>query len=88
MSFSQKIEPQIKKIVTDTIRAASVRIDPKRRLHSFEIFGYDFMVDADLRAWLIEINTNPCLSLSCNYLERLIPQMLENAFQIALDPIF
>lgn len=29
-----------------------------------EIFGYDFMVDAELRPWLIEVNTNPCLEES------------------------
>lgn len=27
----------------------------------FEIFGYDFMVDANKHLWLIEVNTNPCL---------------------------
>jgi len=58
-NFYQDVEPQIKKIVTDTIRAASSNINPARRLHTFEIFGYDFMVDSDLRVWLIEINTNP-----------------------------
>ena len=26
------------------------------RQHSFEIFGYDFMIDTHFRVWLIEIN--------------------------------
>jgi hypothetical protein len=30
---------------------------------SFELFGYDFMLDEDLRAWLIEVNTNPYLGV-------------------------
>lgn len=25
----------------------------------FEIYGYDFLVDADYDSWLIEVNTNP-----------------------------
>lgn len=30
----------------------------------FELFGYDFIVDADMNPWLIEVNTNPCLEES------------------------
>ena len=37
---------------------------------------------------LIEINTNPCLELGCPILERIIPNMIENAFRIAVDPLF
>ena len=54
-------------------------MDPHRRQHSFEIFGYDFMLDEDLRPWMIEVNTNPCLELSSPYLGKLIPAMVENA---------
>ena len=56
-------------------------MDPQRRHASFEIFGYDFMVDEDLRPWLIEVNTNPCLELASPYLARLIPAMLENSIK-------
>ena len=52
------------------------------------MFGYDFMVDSDFKVWLIEVNTNPCLDTSCSILARIIPAMLDNAFRIALDPLF
>ena len=78
----------MKKIATDTIKAVSRKIDPHRRHCSFEIFGYDFMIDEDLKPWLIEVNTNPCLELSSPLLGRLIPQMVENAVKIAIDPLF
>lgn len=44
------------------------------------------MLDEDLKPWLIEVNTNPCLELSSSLLSRIIPEMLDNAFRIALDP--
>jgi tubulin polyglutamylase TTLL1 len=46
------------------------------------------MIDEELKPWLIEVNTNPCLELSSPYLSRLIPSMVENAVKIAVDPIF
>jgi hypothetical protein len=46
------------------------------------------MIDANFKPWLIEINTNPCLELSCPTLERIIPSMVENAFRIGLDAVF
>lgn len=51
----------MKKIATDTIRASALSIDPHRRMNNFEIFGLDFMIDANYEVWLIEVNTNPCL---------------------------
>lgn len=65
-----------------------MKLDPQRRCHSFEVFGYDFMIDEDLKVYLIEANTNPCLELSCPLLARIIPAMLDSAFRIALDPLF
>lgn len=84
--FYSSILPQIQEIVTDSIKAVSSILSTS--LNAFEIFGYDFMVDSDLNVWLIEVNTNPCLELSCSYLATIIPAMLENAFRIVLDPIF
>jgi hypothetical protein len=41
----------------------------------------DFMIDLNLKPWLIEINTNPCLELSSPLLGRLIPSLVENVFK-------
>ena len=78
----------MKKMATDSIKAVSRKIDPNRRHFSFEIFGYDFMIDENLKPWLIEVNTNPCFELSSPLLGRLIPKMAENACKIAVDPLF
>lgn len=79
--FVKEVVPKLKQLATDTIRAVSRKLDPNRRNCSFEIFGYDFMIDEDMKPWLIEVNTNPCLELSSPYLARLIPAMIENSIK-------
>ena len=46
------------------------------------------MIDDSYKVWLIEVNTNPCLELSCPLLGKIIPSMLDNAFRICLDPLY
>ena len=88
LNFFNDILPGIKNIVRDTMLASYDKLDSNKRGHCMEIFGYDFMVDRGLKPWLIEVNTNPCLELSSQYLSTLIPNMLENAFRITLDSVF
>jgi tubulin monoglycylase TTLL3/8 len=88
INFIKDVLPQIKKLTKDTMKAVYFKIDPNRRIHCMEVFGYDFMLDKNAKVWLIEVNTNPCLELSSNYLSILIPAMVENAFKIVLDPLF
>jgi Tubulin-tyrosine ligase family len=74
--------------VQDSFRAVYGKIDPNRRVNTFEVYGYDFMLDEDFRIYLIEVNTNPCLELSSPLLARLIPNMMENALRIVVDPLY
>jgi tubulin monoglycylase TTLL3/8 len=78
----------MERLVTDSFRAVSNKIDPERNRHGFEIFGYDFMIDEDFNVYLIEANTNPCLEVCCPLLARIIPELLDNSFRIAVDPLF
>lgn len=43
-------------------KATSRQIIEESEHSSFELFGFDFMIDTDLKVWLIEVNQNPCLS--------------------------
>jgi hypothetical protein len=41
------IIPQIRKIVADTFKATYKKLDPYRLCNSFEVLGYDFMINDD-----------------------------------------
>jgi hypothetical protein len=52
------------------------KLNPEDRKYVFEIFGYDFIMDADFNLWLIEVNTNPCIEEASPLLAKLLPRML------------
>ena len=85
----------MREIIKDTLIAFWYKIQSltdkpdslKPILNQFELFGYDFMIDDDMNVLLIEVNTNPCLDTSpCPLLHRLITQILDQTFKIAVDP--
>ena len=53
------IYPQIKQVIKSS--TLSVQDMVNNRKNSFEFFGYDLMVDEDLRVWLIEVNSSPSM---------------------------
>lgn len=63
-------------------------MNPNKRKHCFELFGFDFLLDEDFRLWLIEINTNPFLGTPNKDMVKLVPQMVDDMLKIAVDPIF
>lgn len=46
------------------------------------------MVDASGVAWLIEVNTNPCLEESSPLLQQLVPRMVDDAFKLTVDRVY
>ena len=91
--------PKIKEIVTDTFEATgrsmyrpndksegASRGHNAANYNAFELMGFDFMLDADLNLFLIEVNTNPCLDTPCMLLQRMIPQVLDQTLKLAVDP--
>lgn len=63
----------MKEIARDVVRANYRSLDKERKVNNFELFGMDFMLDRKLRPWLIEVNANPCLEISCPLHSRIIP---------------
>jgi len=59
---------RIKDLIIDTILATKGGLNPSKRKHCFELFGYDFLIDEDFRIWLIEVNTNPYQGIPNEYI--------------------
>lgn len=55
-------------------------LNPNKREKCFELFGFDFMVDADKRVWLIECNSVPSLGESNKFLTKFFNRLLGEAF--------
>ena len=71
----------MKELALNAVKSTYFLLDSKRRENNFELLGMDFMIDQGLKPWLIEINTNPCLELSCPLLSKIIPSLIENVFK-------
>lgn len=65
------VDKQIDHIVKTTVKCAISRVEA--RDNNFEVIGYDFMLDENLHAWLIEINRSPDMGHSTAVTAKLVP---------------
>jgi len=86
VDFQQIYDDEILEIILMSLKSVdNGRLNPNMKKNTFEIFGYDFMIDEEIRPWLIEVNTNPCLEETSALLRQLLPRMLDDAFKLTLD---
>lgn len=78
----------MKELIIKSMCSVRKKIDPHRRKHCFELFGYDFILDSDFNVWLIEVNTNPCIEESSELLKVYLPRMIEDMLKLTIDQIF
>ncbi|EGR34832.1 hypothetical protein IMG5_000600 [Ichthyophthirius multifiliis] len=88
INFNQDILKRMKEIVFITFDSIKKKVDIFNRKFCFEIFGFDFILDANLHLWLIEVNTNPCLEQSSVLLKKIMPRMIDDAFKLTVDQLF
>ena len=87
--FEERIRPKLRQVSGILGAVVSRKFRTSKSIkRNFEIFGLDFMIDRDLRVWLIEANTNPAITTGNSYLDQLIPRMLADAFKLTLDKMF
>lgn len=54
--------------------------------HCFEVYGYDILIDDNLKPWLIEVNASPSLSTTTEMDRVLKMQVINDAFAVVVPP--
>jgi hypothetical protein len=84
-----KIFPEIKRITSLSLAAAAAaNIGETDIAKSFELLGYDYMIDDNFQPKLIEINSNPCLEFASPLLEDIISSWVLKCVRVANFSVF
>ncbi|KAM0689081.1 hypothetical protein Q7P36_011158 [Cladosporium allicinum] len=67
-------------------RSMSIHFQPLP--NSFELFGLDFMVDAEGTTWLMEVNAFPDFAQTGGELQDLVKDLMEDVVDVAIKPFF
>ena len=60
----------------------------RHRGQCFEVYGFDVLVDANLKPWLLEVNVAPSLSSSSPYDKTVKSTLLSDTFHLLGFTIF
>jgi hypothetical protein len=71
---------QIREISEVTI--ASLQDTIKQKSNCFELFGFDFLVDKNLKLWLLEVNMSPACSERADWLTEMLDDMSEGVLDL------
>lgn len=85
LNFEEQFVPRMKDLMVDAYLSGKKTMHKSKRKTVFELLGFDFLIDEDFRVWLIEANTNPYLGVPNEYIEKLLPCMLDDMLEITLD---
>ena len=88
INFKTEVMPKIKNIIKFVFQSVKNKINGLNRNYTFEIYGFDFMLDIDFNPFLIEVNLNPGLEESSPLIKMLVPRMLDDALRLTVDKEF
>ncbi|CAM9524094.1 unnamed protein product, partial [Discosporangium mesarthrocarpum] len=82
-TWKGKLQPRMKQIALWSLMCAQDIVE--HRKNSWELYGYDFMVDDQLRPWLIEINSSPACDYSTKVTEDYVQRALTDLLKVTID---
>ena len=81
---TDKCFDEIKNIIYISLKSVqSVIINDK---HCFEMYGYDILIEDNLKPWLIEVNASPSLSTTTESDRVLKMNVMKEVFKIVIPP--
>lgn len=84
VSWDQAVWPGVREVVVKTLVAC--QNDIQYNPCAFELFGFDVLVDEDLKCWLIEVNSSPSLARETILDDMVKSQLIDDIVDL-LDPI-
>ncbi|XP_060728366.1 tubulin--tyrosine ligase [Tachysurus vachellii] len=83
ISMETSILPQINHIIRSCLMCIEPAISTKHLSYqSFQLFGFDFMLDENFKVWLIEINGAPACA------QKLYPELCQGIVDVAISTVF
>jgi len=76
------VEAQMHAAASTLMKAAASRLEP--RSGSFQLLGFDFMIDTSGKVYLIEVNVNPAIFTDTSTQQRIITKVVGDTIKIAL----
>lgn len=70
----------IQRLIVKTL--VMVEDDISRAVNCFEVFGFDVLLDAHCRPWLIEVNSSPSMGLETPLDRAIKPQMIRDTINL------
>eukprot|EP00931_Biecheleriopsis_adriatica_P048095 TRINITY_DN2777_c0_g1_i2.p1 TRINITY_DN2777_c0_g1~~TRINITY_DN2777_c0_g1_i2.p1 ORF type:complete len:1128 (+),score=264.36 TRINITY_DN2777_c0_g1_i2:54-3437(+) len=80
--WEAELLPQLSRIVVEALRSAEGSLTPRKE--SFELFGFDLMVDEAFKLWLLEVNLSPGCEGRTPFLERMLDRMSHRMIEVAV----
>ena len=81
LEFKTRVRDKINEVMRLVFMQTKDRLD--RKFGCFEVYGFDFMLDGDLRPVLLEINVNPALFLDTTHQGKILPKLVQDVVSMA-----
>lgn len=82
VDWDVEIKPKIVSLIVNTLKSVQDVIE--QRTSSFEMYGFDVMIDEKFTPWLLEVNLSPACSERTDWLTNMLEDMSLGMFEIIL----